>query len=66
MSLKQEEIIGEQEGKILENTATLYLTVMVYTWLLLDERAREEQKYECMRCELHEPGKYTGNNVKER
>jgi len=50
-----------------ENTGkywTLYLTVMVYTWLLLDVLAREEQKYECMRYELHEPGKYTGNDVK--
>ena len=37
---------------------------MVYTWLLLDVLAREEQKYECMRYELHEPGKYTGNDVK--
>ena len=39
---------------------------MVYTWLLLDVLAREEQKYECMRCELHEPGKYTGKMLKER
>jgi len=39
---------------------------MVYTWLLLDVLAREEQEYEYMRCEYMSQASIPGITLKER